>query len=620
MKNIPPENNDICPHCNIIQESVSVQAHHLPPGIVLQDRYIAGKVLGEGGFGITYIGHDINLDMRVAIKEYFPAGFVNRNHTFSETVTANIGPSEDFFEKGKDRFLKEARILAKFSAEPGIVCVRDFFSTNNTAYIIMEYLDGITMDKYLAQKGSLSMERVKELLLPVINTLEKVHSQGLIHRDISPDNLMLMDNNSVKLLDFGAARDISGDAAKSLSIVLKPGYAPEEQYRTKGNQGPWTDVYAICATIYKCITGISPDDSMQRVFNDEIKLPSELGAGITKDQEAVLMKGMAILHKSRIQNMNVLRKLLFEQTPVFDKPKNVEAQKESQQPLQPVYTPRPQPSQQPIQQPPRPVYTPQLQPKSPQPSQPQPQPSGSVYTPQPKSQPSQQPSYNPDQQYAHPQQVLAYQQYPYQQYNPSIKKSKKGLIIALASAITLIWVSIALYFFVILPANDNSVIAPTVNLYYSTHTNTQGGFSFSYDPSFGIPEDSYMESSIINTDNNSIIYAAKQDLYTDIDAITESYVISEYEEIGYSDINFTKFEKGTRSGNRTFLMSYTALIDNQYNSGQTVSLKVTEFYISVGNTTYFITCADTTTNRRYSTGNPSYFDDVINSFTIIDTY
>lgn len=303
---MPVEKTDIeCPFCGK-KLSNEVPAHHLKPGTVLNKKYIVGAALGEGGFGITYIGRDLTLDIRVAIKEYFPNGYVNRSNTVSPEISCGMSyEKKEFFSKGRERFLKEARILAKFSGDPGIVDVRDFFEENNTAYIVMEYLDGQDLKEYLKQHGTLTAEKTVTLLMPVMKSLIKIHRQGLIHRDISPDNIRLM-KDSAKLIDFGAARNISAYANKSLSVMLKPGYAPEEQYRSKGKQGPWTDVYALCATMYKCITGVTPDDAAQRVFNDEVKTPSALGVRIDKTIENAIMKGLSVLQKDRYQSVEGL--------------------------------------------------------------------------------------------------------------------------------------------------------------------------------------------------------------------------------------------------------------------------------------------------------------------------
>lgn len=300
-----------CTKCNTAQVYDS-PLHHLKPGTVLRERYLLGRALGEGGFGITYIGRDLNLDMRIAVKEYYPNGCSNRNHDHSNTVTMTQPGSSDSFEKEMERFLHEARTLAKFSNEPGIVGVRDFFRENGTAYIVMEYLDGVTLKSYLTKLGTIPADKLFPMMEPVMQSLSRIHAQDLIHRDISPDNIMMLQNGQLKLLDFGAAREVKGD--KSLSVMLKPGYAPEEQYRTKGKQGPWTDVYALCATMYKCITGVTPDESLERAYEDGLQLPSALGVPISPKQESVLMKGLAVRIGDRIQDMDTLRQGLMGKT------------------------------------------------------------------------------------------------------------------------------------------------------------------------------------------------------------------------------------------------------------------------------------------------------------------
>ena len=292
---------DVCSVCARSDHEYEAAPHRLQPGTILNGRYIIGKALGEGGFGITYIGRDLNLDLRVAVKEYYPFGMVNRGGGSME-VLAGMGEAEHFFEKGKRSFLGEARTLAKFSAEPSIVSVRDFFPANNTAYIVMEYLEGTDLRDHLAHSGAMTFEQSVSMLAPVMSALSKIHAQGLIHRDISPANIMILKNGAIKLLDFGATREVSEADEKSLSVLLKPGFAPEEQYRTKGHQGPWTDVYALSATIYKMVTGKTPIDAMNRLFCDELKsIP-----GLTSAQEAAILKGMAIQQDDRYQTVDEL--------------------------------------------------------------------------------------------------------------------------------------------------------------------------------------------------------------------------------------------------------------------------------------------------------------------------
>ena len=277
--------------------------HYLKKETRLNGRYIIKSVLGEGGFGITYYGEDNLFGSEVALKEFFPQGIVTRNNEYTDDVTVTYAKQDEAFLAGKRRFIDEARVMAKFSSDQGIVRVTDFFEANNTAYIVMEYLDGVTLKEYLKENHQIPVDELMGLLAPLLESLDDLHQSGLIHRDISPDNIMVLKDGSVKLMDFGAARDYTEFGEKSLSIVLKPGYAPAEQYQSRGVQGPWTDIYALCATIYKCITGKTPEDSIQRVMEDELKKPSELGVDISPQMEKALLKGMSIAPKERYQNL-----------------------------------------------------------------------------------------------------------------------------------------------------------------------------------------------------------------------------------------------------------------------------------------------------------------------------
>ena len=278
----------------------------LPAGTLVADRYEILEVIGQGGFGITYKAYDSVLDVPVAIKEYYPSGIASRYH--EQSLDVQVGGSENrrLFEEGKKKFLEEARILARFSEDPNVVGVRNFFEDNQTVYIVMQYLQGESLKEYIEKNGKISFDEAYRLLRPVMQSLGRIHAAGLIHRDISPSNLIRMRTGKVKLIDFGTAREYSTDGDKSLSIVLKPGYAPAEQYQTHGLQGPWTDVYALCASIYKLITEITPENSLNRMVNDEVRLPSECGAEISAAQEQVLMQGLAVRESDRIRSMEIL--------------------------------------------------------------------------------------------------------------------------------------------------------------------------------------------------------------------------------------------------------------------------------------------------------------------------
>ncbi len=295
--------------------------HCLRKGTRLIGRYTIECVLGQGGFGITYLGIDELHEKKVAIKEFFPQGIVTRNIEYRDTVTVTFVGEKDNYEKGKERFLKEARTMAKFSKDEGIVKALDFFGINNTAYIVMEYLEGITLKQYLRENQRIAPEDLIELLVPLIESLDEIHSQGMIHRDISPDNIMVLPDGRIKLMDFGAARDYTEFGEKSLSIVLKPGYAPPEQYQTHGIQGPWTDIYALCATMYKCITGENPPDAIERVMEDSLKKISEFGIAIPPQEEAAIIKGMSVSAKDRYQDIKDFCEDLYggyEETPASE--------------------------------------------------------------------------------------------------------------------------------------------------------------------------------------------------------------------------------------------------------------------------------------------------------------
>lgn len=309
MRDLGENRQLICPYCGHDFKKITEITHHLRPFTILCGKYLVGDVLGEGGFGITYIGFDLNLEIKTAIKEFYPNGYCSRESMTTTKVTSYQGSNAEVYDKWRENFVREAKILAKFSHLPGIVDVKDFFQENNTAYIVMEYLEGITLKNYIKQQGGkLPVEQVIATLeLPMLS-LAQMHKAGLIHRDISPDNIMLTANGDMKLLDFGAAREYTAEDQKSLSVMLKPGYAPEEQYRTKGKQGPWSDVYAFAATVYKCITGVTPIESMERLRQDDLKKPRELGVNISAQTEAALLKGMSVYAENRYQSMEELHR------------------------------------------------------------------------------------------------------------------------------------------------------------------------------------------------------------------------------------------------------------------------------------------------------------------------
>lgn len=306
----PVEEGKPCGACGLTQGSYTPSPHHLPPGTVLKDRYLVGRVLGEGGFGITYIGCDLQLELKVAIKEYFPTDKASRVSQASLEVSSYTGAAGVNYDKGLKKFLQEARTIARMDKQPVIVNVRDFFEINHTAYIVMEYVEGTTFKELVEQRGGrIPAGELLYLIEPLFFALKEMHGNGLIHRDVSPENLMI-EKGEVRLLDFGCARQ-SADGGNTLTIALKHGYAPVEQYQSKG-QGPWTDVYALSATIYYCLTGKKPPQAMDRLVEDELVPPRKLGVDLTQQQEKALLYGMGVAPRRRYQSMEEFHTALYE--------------------------------------------------------------------------------------------------------------------------------------------------------------------------------------------------------------------------------------------------------------------------------------------------------------------
>ena len=307
----PHEGTGPCPRCGY-DPARDAERHPfaLRPGSILNGRYILGRVLGQGGFGITYVALDHPTGRRVAIKEYYPSDLAGR---IPETgvVTPGSAGMRETFEMGRVFFLKEAQTLAKFCGYPHVVQIHSYFEENDTAYYTMEYLDGESLKARMArQKTPMTMAEAERLLLPAMEALQQVHEKGIIHRDVSPDNIFLTKDGDVKLIDFGAARYATGMQSKSLDLVLKHGFAPMEQYASRGRLGPWTDVYAIAATFYFLITGQTPPDAIERYSGDTLQPPSALGAQIRPDQERALLQALAVNPARRTGSMRELAEAL----------------------------------------------------------------------------------------------------------------------------------------------------------------------------------------------------------------------------------------------------------------------------------------------------------------------
>lgn len=317
------EKYGVCPHCGFIPGTPPKEAYHLYPGTVLRGRYIVGTTVGFGGFGITYRAWDRTLEKKVAIKEFYPNGIVNRVPG-EKNVIIYSGNRANEFQNGKVRFLAEARNMARFNTHPNIVNVYEFFEENNTAYIAMEFLEGMSYKQYIAAcGGKVSVDVAVAVTLSVLDALKEIHKVKIIHRDVSPDNIFMVpvepgsDHFKVKLIDFGAARFSTGEEEKTLSIILKPGYAPPEQYRTKSRQGPWTDIYAVGAVLYRSITGVMPEESVNRMVEDHMPAPNTLVPDLPQYLNDSILRAMALNQELRFQNVDQFREAIQNKTKVL---------------------------------------------------------------------------------------------------------------------------------------------------------------------------------------------------------------------------------------------------------------------------------------------------------------
>ncbi len=321
-----PSAGSRCPHCGYRPAEDQNYFGVLPPFTLLHDRYLIGRVLGKGGFGITYVALDMRSNYRVAVKEYMPTDYSARSGSLT-VMPYSDDKSRFVFQHGKEKFVDEAKTLAKLRNDPIVVDVLDFFDENNTAYLVMEFLDGNDLKKMAKDRGGvLDPEYMKVVFLTVASSLAEIHNQGLLHRDLSPDNIFICNDGRIKLIDFGAARNYVNTQSSGMSILLKVGYAPPEQYSRTGHHGPWTDVYALCATFYTLVSGRPLTDT---TMLSEQGLPTlkELGIQVSDTISAVIAKGMQPDEKKRYQNfMQLLNDIdadKVSESPPLEDPKSV---------------------------------------------------------------------------------------------------------------------------------------------------------------------------------------------------------------------------------------------------------------------------------------------------------
>lgn len=346
-----------CPHCGYNYEEDKKQPRGvLEPFTVLAGRYLIGKVLGKGGFGVTYVAKDIEDDSVYAVKEYMPSEYSTRS-----ADKINIQPNEDrkaryVFEHGREKFVEEAKTLYALKNNPIVVDIIDYFNENNTAYLVMEYLDGIDLRKLSKQKGgTIDAELAKAVFVTVASALVAVHKKNILHRDLSPENIFITKSHDIKLIDFGAARNYVKTQNKGMSILLKPGFAPPEQYSSKGSQGPWTDVYALCATFYTLVSGKHLIDAMYRYRGESQPTLYELGCDVSKQTSDVIAKGMELELEKRYKNFTELLRDLdvdLEKLNLYSSRTRAE-QKEEQQAKEenPEQEPEPEKEEKPAQTP-----------------------------------------------------------------------------------------------------------------------------------------------------------------------------------------------------------------------------------------------------------------------------
>lgn len=295
----------VCSHCGFDSNAYEPVPTAMLPMTVLRGRYIIGAVLGKGGFGITYIGYD-NLSYRkVAVKEYYPSPIAYRDSQYTSEISV---PSNmrAVYENGVKRFYNEAMTLSDLKGTASIVDIYDFFYENNTAYIVMEFIDGVTVEEIVLNQGGLDVDVMLAIYSPIIKALKKVHDKGVLHRDISPSNIMLDDKFASHLIDFGSSRAYSHEMSTDLTVIVKKGFAPVEQYSRKGKHSPAEDVYALCASMYYTLTGKLPPTSQDRLVFDTLQPIHNFINNIPEDIEKVIMKGMSIQPEERYSDMEQL--------------------------------------------------------------------------------------------------------------------------------------------------------------------------------------------------------------------------------------------------------------------------------------------------------------------------
>ena len=297
------DKQSVCPYCGFNEKNNSQESYCLPPGSIISGKYIVGRSIGYSGQIISYIGMDAETNKKIVIKEYLPGDFATRSEGETD-ITIYSGDAKEQFDNGLSRFLNEASGVQSLGSVDGIVRVADCVIENDTGYVITDYIKGNTLKTILDSGKKYSLSEAVPIVACLLSGLSRVHQMNIIHCDIAPENIIIDERGGVSLDNFGAARYVTSSNSKSLAILLKQGYAAEEQYRASGKRGPWTDVYGIAAVLYRMITGVVPQESVERTLNDELKAPSKLGISIPDNIENALMNALNIYQEERTQTTN----------------------------------------------------------------------------------------------------------------------------------------------------------------------------------------------------------------------------------------------------------------------------------------------------------------------------
>ncbi|MFI3326902.1 MAG: PASTA domain-containing protein, partial [Clostridia bacterium] len=315
------ERLSMCPFCGYEEGDEKESNSYLDVGTMLNNKYVIGAAIGNGGFGVTYYAWDINLQQKLAIKEYLPSEFSTRMQGKLDIIVFK-GEKEEQFNVGLEKFVGEANKLVEFRDTEGVVRIQESFFEFGTAYIVMEYLDGETLSKYLSENPMNSSEKTISMMMPIIQSLKQIHAKGILHRDISPDNIIITKEGKAKLIDFGASRHETATKTRSMSVITKAGYSPEEQYRNSGDQGAYTDVYALAATMYHMITGVKPPISIERNAyykekkKDLLEPILNYNKEISENEEIAIANALNIKIEQRTESMDIFEKELTSDTPI----------------------------------------------------------------------------------------------------------------------------------------------------------------------------------------------------------------------------------------------------------------------------------------------------------------